>query len=204
MPLYGCCIKATAAVSEGDLLFSIPQKLMLSVETARNSSIGTKWSFSFFDIFLMLLFNSRKFYWKWSNPQPNAECCSCFPHPQWALWSELILEALFRCLTFIVWHSSLLYSTGIGRTERISSIRYHKCSLISVLDIQFTFFPTVDAVKMFRNIARQYSYFYSLLQVCYLIDKHFSFNLMALVALQANKEPALANLRSNFTYNDYR
>jgi len=45
MPLYGCCIKATAAVSEGDLLFSIPQKLMLSVETARNSSIGTESSF---------------------------------------------------------------------------------------------------------------------------------------------------------------
>lgn len=40
LPLYGCCVKANAAISEGDLLFSIPQKLMLTVETARASNIG--------------------------------------------------------------------------------------------------------------------------------------------------------------------
>jgi hypothetical protein len=40
LPLYGCCVRATKQVSTGELLFSIPQKLMLSNETANSSTIG--------------------------------------------------------------------------------------------------------------------------------------------------------------------
>jgi hypothetical protein len=40
LPLYGCCVRATEQVRAGELLFSIPQKLMLSNETANSSSIG--------------------------------------------------------------------------------------------------------------------------------------------------------------------
>ena len=39
-PLYGCCVLATKDIKEGELLFSIPQKLMLSTETAKSSSLG--------------------------------------------------------------------------------------------------------------------------------------------------------------------
>lgn len=41
LPLYGCCVKATKHIKSGELLFSIPQELMLSTETATTSSIGT-------------------------------------------------------------------------------------------------------------------------------------------------------------------
>jgi hypothetical protein len=40
LPLYGCCVRAKKQVRAGELLFSIPQKLMLSNETAISSSIG--------------------------------------------------------------------------------------------------------------------------------------------------------------------
>lgn len=40
MPLYGCCVRATKQVAAGELLFSIPQKLMMSNQTARSSSLG--------------------------------------------------------------------------------------------------------------------------------------------------------------------
>ena len=40
LPLYGCCVRATKQVNTGELLFSIPQKLMMSTQTARNSSLG--------------------------------------------------------------------------------------------------------------------------------------------------------------------
>lgn len=42
VPLYGCCVKATLEIQEGDLLFSIPHELVMSTETARSSSLGTQ------------------------------------------------------------------------------------------------------------------------------------------------------------------
>ena len=40
VPLYGYCVKAKSAISAGDLLFSIPLKVMMSTETAMSSEIG--------------------------------------------------------------------------------------------------------------------------------------------------------------------
>ena len=40
VPLYGYCVKAKSAITAGDLLFSIPQKIMMSTETAISSEIG--------------------------------------------------------------------------------------------------------------------------------------------------------------------
>lgn len=39
-PLYGCCVIAKTDIKEGELLFTIPQQLMLSTETAQNSELG--------------------------------------------------------------------------------------------------------------------------------------------------------------------
>ena len=40
VPLYGFCVKSTNVITAGDLLFSIPRKIMLSSETAMSSEIG--------------------------------------------------------------------------------------------------------------------------------------------------------------------
>lgn len=40
LPLYGCCVQAVGTVAMGDLLFSIPQELMMTNETAKASRIG--------------------------------------------------------------------------------------------------------------------------------------------------------------------
>lgn len=40
LPLYGCCVRATKQINSGELLFSIPEKLMMSTQTAKTSSIG--------------------------------------------------------------------------------------------------------------------------------------------------------------------
>lgn len=42
IPFYGCCVRAVKQVKSGELLFSIPQKLMLSTQTATSSNIGMK------------------------------------------------------------------------------------------------------------------------------------------------------------------
>lgn len=39
VPLYGYCVKAKSAITAGDLLFSIPPKIMISTETAMSSEI---------------------------------------------------------------------------------------------------------------------------------------------------------------------
>ena len=41
LPLYGCCIKATQLVRKDEMLFSIPEKLMMSTQTAVSSPIGS-------------------------------------------------------------------------------------------------------------------------------------------------------------------
>lgn len=46
-PLYGCCVRATKDIKEGEMLFSIPQRLMLSTETARSSDLGMPESHQF-------------------------------------------------------------------------------------------------------------------------------------------------------------
>lgn len=40
LPLYGCCVQAIKPVIMGDLLFSIPQEIMMTSETAKASKIG--------------------------------------------------------------------------------------------------------------------------------------------------------------------
>ena len=40
LPLYGCCVQAVGPVAMGDLLFSIPQELMMTNETVKASKIG--------------------------------------------------------------------------------------------------------------------------------------------------------------------
>lgn len=42
LPLYGYSLRAISPIKVGDLLVTVPQKLLLSVETARASSIGSK------------------------------------------------------------------------------------------------------------------------------------------------------------------
>lgn len=52
-PPFGFCVRAVADIKMGELLFSIPQKLMMSAETARSSDLGIKC------VFILLFL----FYW---------------------------------------------------------------------------------------------------------------------------------------------
>lgn len=46
LPFYGYSVRALTPIKMGDLVFSIPHELLLSVETAKASSIGIKSIFS--------------------------------------------------------------------------------------------------------------------------------------------------------------
>ncbi|XP_046444883.1 actin-histidine N-methyltransferase-like [Daphnia pulex] len=145
LPLYGCCVRATKQVSTGELLFSIPQKLMLSNETADSSTIGH-------------FINNDPILSQMPNVALAFHVLNELYDPK-SFWKPY-LDALPSS------YDTVMYFTPDEITELKGSPAFD------------------DALRMCRNIARQYSYFYSL--------------------LQKNVDPALSNLRANFTYNDYR
>lgn len=145
LPLYGCCVKAKKHINSGELLFSIPQELMLTTETATKSSIG-----------------------HFINNDP---ILSQMPNVALAFH---VLNELYDPKSFWKPYLDALPSS-------YDTVMYFSPDEITELKGSPAF---DDALKMCRNIARQYSYFYSL--------------------LQKSVDPTLSNLRANFTYNDYR
>jgi len=145
LPLYGCCVQAVGPVAMGDLLFSIPQELMMTNETVKASKIGS---------FIQ-----------------NDPILSQMPNVALALH---VLNELYDSNSF--WSP---YLSALPRSY--DTVMYFTPKEMEELKGSPAF---DDALKMCKNIARQYSYFYSL--------------------LQKNKDPAISNLRANFSYADYR
>jgi len=145
LPFYGCCVQASGQVVKSDRLFSIPQKLMLTSETAKASNIG-----SFIE---------------------NDPILSQMPNVALAFH---ILNEMYDSNSFWSPYLNTLPSS-------YDTVMYYTPKEIELLKGSPAF---DDALKMCKNIARQYSYFYSL--------------------LQKNKDPVISNLRANFSYTDYR
>lgn len=144
-PEYGYGLKATKDLKESDKFLQIPRKLMLTVESAKNSLLGP-------------LIAEDKILQVMPNVTLALHLLNEKLNPQ-SFWKPYIDALPSQYSTPLYWNSE--------------DLQHLKGSPVQG-----------DAINQYRNIARQYAYFYRLLQ----------------------KNPAATNLllKDHFTYDNYR